>query len=272
MAQQGHSAACCTVPPAVVGDYKAKGDYFDLDGMQVYTTGPSTATSAIFIIYDIFGYSPQALQGADILAHADKNHQYQVFIPDFFLGKPLPLSVFPPDTDEKKKQLGDFFAGPAKPPTIAEKVPDLVRKLQERYKGIQKWGSLGMCFGGKVGCLHHIIRGESSLMTLLPFKIVSLTSQSGTLWSAAAEVHPAMVDPNDAKGIKIPLCMLASGDENPEDVKKFKENLSVDNHVETFGDQVHGWMAARGDLKNDKVKQEYERGYGVLLDFYHKYL
>ncbi|KAL9592643.1 MAG: hypothetical protein Q9179_006516, partial [Wetmoreana sp. 5 TL-2023] len=224
MAQQGHSAACCTVPPAVVGDYKAKGDYFDLDGMQVYTTGPSTATSAIFIIYDIFGYSPQALQGADILAHADKNHQYQVFMPDFFLGKPLPLSVFPPDTEEKKKQFGNFFAGPADRPKNAEKVHKLVGKLREKYPGVEKWACLGMCWGGK---------------------IVSLTSQSGTPWTASAEVHPALVDPNDAKGIKIPLCMLASGDENSEDVKKFKENLSVDNHVETFGDQVHGWMAAR---------------------------
>lgn len=115
------------------------------------TTGPSDATSAIFIIYDIFGFSSQALQGADILARADESHQYQVFMPDFFLGKPLPLSVFPPDTDEKKKQMGDFFAGPANPPDNAEKVPELVKKLGQKYTGIQKWGSLGMCWGGKVG-------------------------------------------------------------------------------------------------------------------------
>ncbi|KAL8684241.1 MAG: hypothetical protein Q9218_008369 [Villophora microphyllina] len=81
-----------------------------------------------------------------------------------------------------------------------------------------------------------------------------------------------MVDPNDAKGIKVPIAILASGDENAEDVEKFKKNLSVENHVETFGDQVHGWMAARGDLKDEKVKKEYERGYGVVLDFFHKYL
>lgn len=151
----------------MVGEYKAKGNYIDLDGMQVCTvvfsqrhdywltyqpdtTGPSGATSAIFIVYDIFGFSPQALQGADILAHADKSHQYQVFMPDFFYGKPLPLSVFPPDTDEKKKQMGDFFSGPAAPPPNAEKVPELVKKLGQRYTGIQKWGSLGMCWGGKV--------------------------------------------------------------------------------------------------------------------------
>ncbi|KAI4116051.1 MAG: hypothetical protein LQ345_003459 [Seirophora villosa] len=251
MAQQGHSAACCTVPPAVVDDYKPKGRYIDVDGMQVYTTGPSGATSAVFIIYDIFGFSSQALQGADILAHADESHQYQVFMPDFFLGKPLPLSVFPPDTDEKKNQMGDFFAGPANPPDTAKKVPEFVKKLGQKYTDIQKWGSLGMCWGGK---------------------IVSLTSQSGTLFSAAAEVHPAMVDPEEAKGVKIPLCMLASGDENPEDVEKFKDNLNVDKRVETFKDQIHGWMAARGDLKDERVKSEYERGYGILLDFYHKHL
>ncbi len=81
-----------------------------------------------------------------------------------------------------------------------------------------------------------------------------------------------MVDPNDAKNITVPLCMLASGDEDAEAVKKFGEALTTDKHIETFSDQIHGWMAARGDLENEKVKKEYERGYQVLLDFYHKHL
>ena len=54
-----------------------------------------------------------------------------------------------------------------------------------------------------------------------------------------------MVDPNDAKGIKIPVCMLASKDEDPEAVKGFEDALTVSKHVERFDDQVHGWMAAR---------------------------
>ena len=107
---------------------------------------------------------------------------------------------------------------------------------------------------------------------LMYIQIVSLTAQSGTPFSAVAEVHPAMVDPADAKGIKVPLCMLASGDEDAKAVSEFGKTLSVENHVETFGDQIHGWMAARGDLENEKVRKEYERGYQVLLDFYRKYL
>ncbi len=117
------------------------------------TTGPSSATSAIFIIYDIFGFSTQALQGADILAYADQNHQYLVFMPDFFYGKPIAPGTFPPDTEEKKKRLSEFFAGPASPPDTAKKVPELVKKLGEKYTGVKKWGSLGMCWGGKVSRL-----------------------------------------------------------------------------------------------------------------------
>ena len=87
-----------------------------------------------------------------------------------------------------------------------------------------------------------------------------------------AEVHPAMVDPNDAKGIHVPLCMLASGDEDAHAVEEFSKTLTVEKHIETFGDQLHGWMAARGDLENERVKKEYERGYEVLLNFYCKHL
>jgi hypothetical protein len=74
---------------------------------------------------------------------------------------------------------------------------------------------------------------------------VSLSSTEGTPFTVAAEVHPAMVDPEDAKHIKIPVCILPSKDEDVDAIKSFKENLTVDNHVETFSDQIHGWMAAR---------------------------
>lgn len=48
------------------------------DGMKTYRTGPEHAKDAILVVYDIFGFFPQTIQGADILAHADKEHQYQV--------------------------------------------------------------------------------------------------------------------------------------------------------------------------------------------------
>ena len=104
--------------------------------------------------------------------------------------------------------------------------------------------------------------------------------------------HPAMVDPKEALGIKIPLAMLASKDEEEADVKKFEENLTGVKHVEIFKDQVHGvslpslltstlldmganfiqWMGARADLDDARCKSEYERGFKTLIEFFGKHL
>ena len=59
---------------------------------ELDVTGPASAKTAILVIYDIFGFFPQTLQGADILANSDKNHTYQVFMPDFFEGEPADIA------------------------------------------------------------------------------------------------------------------------------------------------------------------------------------
>jgi dienelactone hydrolase len=159
---------------------------------------------------------------------------------------------YPPDNDEKGKALGNFFSTTGAPPTTAAKIPGLVKDISAAYPSIKTWGIVGFCWGGK---------------------IVSLTtSTDSTPFKAGAECHPAMVDPSEATNIKIPLAMLASGDEPEEDVKKFEANLTGEKHVEIFKDQIHGWMAARSDLEDARVKSEYERGYKTLLEFFGKHL
>jgi dienelactone hydrolase len=66
--------------------------------------------------------------------------------------------------------------------------------------------------------------------------------------------------------------MLPSGEESKEDVQKWQDGIKVQHKVEWFPDQVHGFMAARGDLEQEKVKKEYERGYKMVLDFFHKHM
>lgn len=75
------SHACCTVPPVVSSGYSEKGEWTTINGMKTYATGPKDAKTALLIVYDIFGFFPQTLQGADILAYGDKERQYQVFMP-----------------------------------------------------------------------------------------------------------------------------------------------------------------------------------------------
>lgn len=61
--------------------------------IKIDVTGPSDATKAIVVIYDIFGYFDQTVQGADILAHSDSHQKYKVYIPDWFNGKPCPIEM-----------------------------------------------------------------------------------------------------------------------------------------------------------------------------------
>jgi dienelactone hydrolase len=54
-------------------------------------TGSVSAKKAILVIYDIFGFFPQTIQGADILAASE---EYQVFMPDFFEGQPADIAWY----------------------------------------------------------------------------------------------------------------------------------------------------------------------------------
>jgi dienelactone hydrolase len=267
MAQHGHGAACCSIPPIVSKGYQAKGEYKTIGGLKTCTfpvllrlqsnninpdvTGPANASKALLYIYDIFGYFDQSIQGADILATSDKDNNYQVFIPDFFEGSPADISWYPPDTDEKGQKLGNFFQTTGAPPASAARIPGLIKAFNDHNPSIKSWGVVGFCWGGK---------------------IVSLTSGKDTLYKAAAECHPAMVDPAEAENISIPLAMLASKDEPEKDVRAFEGKLKGEKHVEIFGDQIHGWMAARADLGDERVKGEYERGYRTLLEFFARFL
>lgn len=98
-----------------------------------------------------------------------------------------------------------------------------------------------------------------------------MTSQTSTNpFSIAAACHPAMVDPSGADKMTVPYALLASMEEAPETIKEFESGLKVPHHVETFGDQLHGFMAARADLSDPRVKAECARAYQVLLDFFGK--
>jgi dienelactone hydrolase len=103
-------------------------------------------------------------------------------------------------------------------------------------------------------------------------KLASLISGSDSPWKAAVSSSPARIDPSDAEKCTIPFATLASKDENADEVKAFHEALTIPKAMHIFEDQVHGWMSARADLKDDRMKAEYERGYQITLDFFAEHL
>ena len=164
------------------------------------------------------------------------------------MGSSFPLEYASSQTN----RLGHrFFKTSAAPPKTLERLPKVLEEIQSQRSSIKQWATVGFCWGGK---------------------IVNLSSQKDTPWKVAASCHPAMVDAGDAAATTIPFAMLPSKDEPKEDVEKWQQNIKVKNIVEWFPDQVHGFMAARGDLSDANVKKEYERAYKLLLDFFHEHM
>jgi dienelactone hydrolase len=166
-------------------------------------------------------------------------------MPDFFEGEPADISWYPPDNEDKGKKLGNFFSTKAVPPATLNRIPGILNAAGTFPGG---WAIVGYCWGGKIASLT-----ASGLVS--------------THFNAAVQCHPAMLDPKDAEKVVIPMCILASMDEDVQVVEEYKSKLQVKNHVQYFPDQIHGWMAARGDLSNDKVRKEYENGYKAVVEF-----
>ncbi|KAI8947666.1 Alpha/Beta hydrolase protein [Xylaria longipes] len=246
-----HSEACCRIPPVVDEGYEPKGRYIDIYGLKTYVTGSPDADKAILAAYDIFGFFPQTLQGADILATGDTKQSYQVFIPDFFNGNPAKMDWYPPVNDEQKAMLGEWFKD-ALWSLHSPKVPAILKEAEKINPNIKAWGIVGYCWGGKMASI--------------------MAGNEPGLFKAAVQTSPARIDADEAARVKIPTMLLASNGESVEEVKQYEESLTVPKYVERFNDQVHGFMSARADLKDDRVKSEYERGYALALKFFHEHL
>ncbi|KAI1213255.1 alpha/beta-hydrolase [Annulohypoxylon truncatum] len=246
-----HSDACCRIPPVIVEGYEPKGTYVELNGIKTYVTGPENSDKALLSVYDIFGFFPQTIQGADILADGDVEKKYQVYMPDFFEGNPAKIEWYPPTDDEKKAKLGKWFEGAVWPKHLP-KVPGILEAAKKHNPNISSWGIIGYCWGGKMASI--------------------LAGDEEPLFKAAVQTSPAMIDPVDAANVKIPMMILASEEESAEDVKKYEEALKGPGHMEIFGDQLHGFMSARANLGEENAKSEYERGYKLALEFFREHL
>ena len=104
--------------------------------------------------------------------------------------------------------------------------------------------------------------------------MVSLLGGRDTRLKAGVQTSPAMVDTGDAEKIKIPMLVMPSKDEPLDDYKKYMDAVptSTKSKMEYFDKMPHGWMSARGDLKDEEGLAEYERGYRLAVEFFNEHL
>jgi len=199
------------------------------------------------LLYDVFGFCPQILQGADLLAYGKGDEKFQVFIPDFLEGNLANAKWFEPDaTPAMKGEMGKLFSpgGGASVDVLSAKL----LSVTEEVKGsVEKIGVLGYCWGAKIVCL---------------------TAKEGTPFTVAGGVHPSAMAPEDAPPITIPIIILASGDEDADTVTKFGKGLKVPNLVDFYSKSPHGWMTTRADLKDEQGRADFEKGYETVLSFF----
>jgi dienelactone hydrolase len=247
--------ACCTLP-AIESDYKPKGSYQTIGDLKTYVTGNQSSSTVLTIIYDIFGFHPATQQGADLLA---SSLDALVVMPDFFHGKPMPQELFPPQTDEDKQKVQDFFSGPAEPSKNLKALSSFAKAASETFPASEgqekKHAIMGFCWGAKIAIL---------------------ASDKRDVFKATAAVHPAMLDAGDAKSLTNPIMVLASKDEEAKDVKAFEEAIPEEQKqasvVKTYSDMHHGWAAARADLKDENNKKRFHEAYTELATFFSKHL
>lgn len=110
-------------------------------------TGTKSSSIGIVDIYDIFGFSIQTLQGADLLA---TRLNALVLIPDFFHGKKAQAEWYPPDTEEKKENFTRFMAEHAEFHKNVEVLINVSKEYRTKFPSVKNWGALGLCWGGKV--------------------------------------------------------------------------------------------------------------------------
>ncbi|PYH49359.1 dienelactone hydrolase [Aspergillus saccharolyticus JOP 1030-1] len=243
--------ACRTIPPVITQGYTPKGTYEDIAGLNTYVTGPQDASVGLIDIYDIFGFSSQTIQGADLLAI---RLNAVVIIPDFFQGDKADPSWLPADTPDKQQALTKFV-------TTRASCPDAVNVLlnngipayRRRFSSVQAWAVTGLCWGGKVAVL---------------------ASGADTPFIASGQVHPGRMAAEDAQRLTIPHLVLASKDEPADVVEAYAKTIAekgLGGHVETYTTSIHGWMGARADLESENSLAEYKRGYNQLADFFEKY-
>ncbi|KAF3290271.1 hypothetical protein TWF132_007064 [Orbilia oligospora] len=245
--------ACKTLPPIVDQDsYKEKGGYEDVNGFNCYIAAPQpTPETGILFVYDIFGYFKQTLQGADILALTDPGHV--VVMPDFFFGKPMDVKLF--ESPEGKEALGSFFRNEANLEKTRTNALNILEGLKEKFPTVKKWGIFGLCWGGKASTF------------------ISKDATSG--FAASAQAHPAMLDPKDFSDFPVPHLCLSSMHEDKGDAEAINNILNSRNdgsHGKIYPNDIHGWMGARSNLKNEAERESYEKGYSEVIEFFKKTL
>ncbi|KAG6833094.1 hypothetical protein H0H87_011505 [Tephrocybe sp. NHM501043] len=259
------------LPGEPLGTTSILGAYFSPGSSSASGPGEAPTKSAIVLLTDVFGLP---LKNCKIIAdHLAKETGYDVWIPDYFGGRPiLPLSSL-----KSVGQTGgktSFFDWirfyifmihhlPAlyhsRTSVSDQRVVDLVTALKQEKK-YEKIGSVGYCFGG-----------------------AALARLGGKdVFQSIIICHPGPFTLDQAKAIKVPVAWVCAeedqffdGDKRSQVEAIFAERKGTENFVDyefkDYKGTVHGF-AIRPNLTNPEVKVAYEGSLDQIKSWFLKTL
>ncbi|KAI9322751.1 dienelactone hydrolase [Dichotomocladium elegans] len=245
MAEQ-YSRACCSIP-AVVSNYKPKGEMIDLaPNMPTYVVGPRDAKHAVLVLYDIFGFHNNTKQFSDILAECGN---YLVVVPDLlYEGGACPYTMSDFHVEERRNQVFEFIRQKGTATALLPKTTIVREWLQTQ--GAAKAGIVGFCWGAKVG--------------------IQLTNKD-PFYATASLIHPSFLDNKDAEDAVSPILSILSKDE--PDLTEFTAILAkkpfgnmCSNH--RFNDMHHGFAASRGDYDDPENRKRATEAIQLTVEFF----
>lgn len=221
-------------PPAT---YNWVGREEKLVGLDVYVSGSPSASAAVIMISDVYGWkAPLFRKLADKVAAYD----YYAVAPDYFKGDSL-------------VNISDLSTWITRHPPAAEvgTTNKLVEALKD--KGIHSIGLAGFCWGGKVAIL--------------------VGKETGPV-KAIVQLHPAFAAASDYAEVVVPISILASPTDGLENFKgllkmRRKEHLKV--YLKIFKGVQHGWTI-RYNETDKKAVEKANRAQNLMLKWFHKYL
>ncbi|KAK3249694.1 hypothetical protein CYMTET_40886 [Cymbomonas tetramitiformis] len=234
------STACCAAGVPVINEYNELGKFETINDMDCYFVG--TGDKAVVVAYDIFGFNfKQVLQVCDRLAAAG----FTVCCPDFFRGAPWPMEKFPPGPEDNLMEWIMSAGSFDKVNADICKVMDLLKS-----RGATKFGALGFCWGG----------------------FITIQLAASERFSAAGCVHAAFFsqDKELAENVMCPLIVLPAEGDPMESVKEVLDTKPFASKCvyKRFDDQIHGFVAARGDWTKPEVAAAAGEAIGLLANFF----
>jgi len=202
-------------------------------------------SKAIIFIYDIFGFGKPPKNGnvrrvCDYFAE----NGFCCVMPDFYRGKEWDANKHTPS--DHPAEFGKWWQDVANSEQVKKDVDVVMKELEKR--GIKKVGIIGTCWGG----------------------LQAFILAADGRFAACGAVHGARLTPELVEKSKCPLIILPAG--NDEDVTPLKEVLEKKDFgskcvYKRFPDEVHGFLAARGDWST-KTGEAAKEALKLSADFF----